>query len=276
MSGWLDAVKVDCRRVIAGEPGLAHAVVALCFNLGFHAVLLYRLSHWLHHHHLSGVGLVVSHWNSVLTGAQVSRRATIGRGLMILHPSGIVIGATAVIGDYCTLVGGNTLGQLRGTNDRPCIGDHFFAGAGSKILGAITIGAHVRVGANSVVIHSLPDHVTSIGIPARIVARRGPLTPRPAVRGVPRDAIFECLVVMLHGLGIRLNGIAPDSALFEGGLNLDSIGLLQLACALDDEFGVSAEQFAALSRSIGTIGSLITWIEHHDAERPRVASLLSR
>ena len=266
----MENVRVDARRVMAGETIFVHGVVAMCFNLGFHAVLLFRLSQWLHRHNLSGLGLAASHGNALLTGAQVSRRATIGKGLMILHPSGIVIGATAVIGDYCTLVGGNTIGQLRGTNDRPCIGDHFFAGAGSRILGAITIGAHVRVGANSVVIHSLPDYVTSIGVPARIVARRGPLTPRPNVRELPRDVIFTCLVVILQGLGIRSDSVTHDSPLFEGGLNLDSIGLLQLACALEEEFETNAEQFAALSRSIGTIGGLITWIEQRAAERPQV------
>ena len=276
MGGWFDNVKVDARRVMAGELILVHQVIAMCFNLGFHAVLLFRLSHWLHRHSLSGLGLVVSHCNSLLTGAQVSRRATIGRGLMILHPSGIVIGATAVVGEYCTLVGANTIGQLRGTNDRPVIGDHFFAGAGARMLGAITIGTHVRVGANSVVIHSLPDYVTSIGVPARVVSRRGPRAPRPDVRGLPRDAIFECLVVILHDLGVRSDSMTPASALFEGGLNLDSIGLLQLACALDEQFAVNADQVAAFSRSIGTVGSLVTWIEQQAAERPRIAALPSR
>lgn len=273
MTGWFDNVKVDARRVMAGESIVVHGVVAMCFNLGFHAVLLFRLSNWLHRHCLGSLGLVVSHCSSILTGAQVSRRATIGRGLMILHPSGIVIGATAVVGEYCTLVGANTIGQLRGTNDRPCIGDHFFAGAGARVLGAITIGAHVRVGANSVVIHSMPDYVTSIGVPARIVSRRGPRAPRSDLRGLPRDAILECLVLILHDLGVSSAAITPTSPLFEGGLNLDSIGLLQLACALDEQFAVSAQHVAALSRSLGTVGSLVTWIEQQVAERPRLAAL---
>jgi serine O-acetyltransferase len=65
----------------------------------------------------------------------------------------------------------NVIGQLRGGGDRPTIGNHFYAGAGAKILGKIEVGSDVRVGANSVVIQSLPDGVTAIGVPARIIFR---------------------------------------------------------------------------------------------------------
>jgi serine O-acetyltransferase len=105
-----------------------------------------------------------------LTGAQLSPRAIIGKGLVIYHPHGMVIGANTVIGDFCTLMQTNVIGQHRGGGDRPKIGDHFYAGAGAKILGKITIGNHVRVGANAVVLQSLPDNVTAVGIPAKIVA----------------------------------------------------------------------------------------------------------
>jgi serine O-acetyltransferase len=110
--------------------------------------------------------------NSVLTGAQISCNAVIGKGLTIYHPQGIVVGGTAVIGDYCTLTHGNMIGQLHGGGDRPIIGDHFYAGTGAKILGKIAIGNNVRVGANSVVLQPLGDDVTAFGIPARVVGKR--------------------------------------------------------------------------------------------------------
>jgi serine O-acetyltransferase len=256
-----DHLKDDVRRVTAGESTMVHRAVAIAFNLGFHAVLLYRLSHWLHRHHMSGLGLIVSYVNSVLTGAQISRRATIGKGLAILHPAGVVVGATTVIGASCTLVAGNTIGQLRGTNDRPCIGDHFYAGAGAKILGKITVGDHVNVGANSVVLHSLPDHVTSVGVPARIVSRRERITPYSDVRELSYDAILERLTVLLRGLGFPAESITPSAKVLDGGLDLDSIGVLQLACALEEEFHVSAESVTASSRPLRSLASLAALIQ---------------
>src|ERR1700682_3618748 len=149
-------IRADARRITSIETRASHRIIALCTNLGFHAVLLYRVSHWLEQHHLRGLGLLVSYWNAVFTGAQISSRATIGKGLAVLHPHSMVVGGTAVVGDNCTLVQGNVIGQLRGNEGRPSIGDNFFAGAGAKILGKIRIGDNVRVGANSVVMRSVP------------------------------------------------------------------------------------------------------------------------
>jgi serine O-acetyltransferase len=163
-------VTADIRRLTDVEPNALTKFAVLAFNLGLHAVLLYRFSHWLVTHHLGGLAPVITYWNSVLTGAQLSPRAIIGKGLVIYHPHGMVIGANTVIGDFCTLMQTNVIGQHRGGGDRPIIGDHFYAGAGAKILGKITIGNRVRVGANAVVLQSLPDNVTAVGIPAKIVA----------------------------------------------------------------------------------------------------------
>ena len=164
-----DRIRADIRRLTDQEPNVFPKLAVILFNLGLHAVLLYRFSHWLSTHHLGALAVMVSYWNSVFTGAQISARAVIGKGLVIYHPHGNVIGTTAIIGDYCTLTQGNVIGQHRGGGDRPTIGDHFYAGAGAKILGNIRIGNHVRVGANAVVLQSLPDGVTATGVPAKIV-----------------------------------------------------------------------------------------------------------
>jgi len=161
-------VRADIHRLTDQESSLVVKFGVVFFNLGLHAVLLYRLSRWLYLHHLGPLSVVVTYFNSVLTGAQLSRGAAIGKGLVLYHPQGTVIGPT-IIGDYCTLMQSNVIGQLRGGGDRPIIGDHFYAGAGAKILGRIKVGHHVRVGSNAVVIHSLPDGVTAIGVPAKIV-----------------------------------------------------------------------------------------------------------
>jgi serine O-acetyltransferase len=162
-------VRADIARLTQHEPTRLAKCGVLLFNLGLHAVLLYRLSAWLWHHHLAPVALGVSYLNAVLTGAQISPRARIGAGLVIYHPQGTVIGATTVMGQACTLTHHNVIGQRYGGADRPVIGDYFYAGTGAKILGSITIGHRVQVGANAVVLRSLPDGATAVGIPAEIV-----------------------------------------------------------------------------------------------------------
>jgi serine O-acetyltransferase len=167
-----DRIRADLQRVTDQESALLDKVGAMLFSLGFHAVLLYRISHWLSDHHLRPFALIVSYCNSVLTGAQISARANIGKGLVIYHPHGVVIGTDVIIGDYCSLTQGIVIGQHRGGGDRPTIGDYFYAGTGAKIIGNIQIGDHVKVGANAVVLQSLPNHVTAVGVPARIVSRQ--------------------------------------------------------------------------------------------------------
>lgn len=166
-----ETVSADIRRLTDQEPTLGLKLGVVFFNLGLHAVLLYRLSRWLYLHHLGPVAVVVTYLNSVFTGAQISRGAAIGKGFVMYHPQGTVVGPT-VIGEHCSLMQSNVIGQLQGGGDRPIIGDHFYAGAGAKILGEIRIGDHVRVGSNSVVTKSLPDGVTAFGVPAKIIYRR--------------------------------------------------------------------------------------------------------
>jgi serine O-acetyltransferase len=165
-------IKADARRLLDQEHDSVRKLATLLFNLGFHAVVLYRFSNWLYRHGMGPLGGVVGYMNTVFTGAQISGRATIGKGLVIYHAPGIVIGE-AKIGDYCTLIHANLIGQHRGGGDRPTIGNHFYAGTGAKIMGRIQIGNYVRVGANAVVLQSLPDNVTAVGVPARIIAHPG-------------------------------------------------------------------------------------------------------
>jgi serine O-acetyltransferase len=162
-------IKADIQALTHQKSGLIPRLAMVFFNLGFHAVFLYRLSRWLHLHHLGPLSVAVAYLNAVFTGAQISRGAAIGKGFIIWHPQGIVVGPT-VIGNDCTLMQSNVIGQLRGGGDRPIIGDHFYADGGAKILGKIEIGNDVHVGANSVVIHSLPDGVTAMGVPAIVIS----------------------------------------------------------------------------------------------------------
>ncbi len=104
---------------------------------------------------------------SVVTGADMPLNCSIGGGLMMPHPNGIVIHPAAVIGPNCLIFQQVTVGH-RGTG-APTIGGHVDIGAGAKILGKISIGSHAIIGANAVVLSDVPTGATAVGIPASIV-----------------------------------------------------------------------------------------------------------
>jgi serine O-acetyltransferase len=105
---------------------------------------------------------------SVVTNADIPINSQIGGGLLIPHPSGIVIAPDAEIGLNCLLFQQVTIGYTSG--GVPRLGGHVDVGAGAKILGPVRIGDHVKVGANAVVVDDVPDGATVVGIPARIIA----------------------------------------------------------------------------------------------------------
>jgi len=148
--------------------------IVLCYS-GFHAVLFHRLAHSLHLAGLPLAARVVSQLSRFLTGVDIHPGATIGDRFFIDHGMGVVIGETAEIGDDVLIYQGVTLGgtgKERGKR-HPTIGDHVVIGAGAKVLGSIRVGDHVRIGAGSVVVRPVPAHSTVVGVPGRVVRRRG-------------------------------------------------------------------------------------------------------
>lgn len=110
---------------------------------------------------------------SVVTASDIDPAATLGKGLHLPHPTGIVIHRDVVIGPDCMIMQQVTIGQTADLRV-PVIGANVYIGAGAKILGPIDIGDSVRIGANAVVLDNLPAHCTAVGIPARIVRSRTP------------------------------------------------------------------------------------------------------
>ncbi len=142
---------------------------------GFHAVVFYRIAHLLHRLHIPFIPRFLSQLARFLTGVEIHPGARIAPGFFIDHGMGVVIGETTEIGECCTLYQGVTLGGTgteRGKR-HPTLGKHVVVGAGAKVLGNIRLGDNVKVGAGSVVIHSVPDQCTVVGVPAEIV-RKGP------------------------------------------------------------------------------------------------------
>ena len=166
----------DIRSVFARDPAARSILEILVCYPGLHAVWGHRLSHWLWRHGLKLPGRWVSHLFRALTGIEIHPGASIGSGLFIDHGMGVVIGETAEIGSEVTLYHGVTLGgtSLAKGKRHPTLEDRVVVGAGAKVLGAITIGADSRIGANAVVVKSVPPNSVVVGVPGQIVRRVHP------------------------------------------------------------------------------------------------------
>jgi len=148
---------------------------------GVHAVLLYRLAHPLWRRGWRWLPRFVSYIARIWTSIDIHPGARIGRRFFIDHGAGVVIGETAEIGDDVTLYHGVTLGGTSWKKGKrhPTLGDGCVVGAGAKILGPVTLGNRVKVGANSVVVANVPDGRTVVGIPAKAVKTRRSSDPNP-------------------------------------------------------------------------------------------------
>jgi len=165
------ALREEIDSVFGRDPAVRSRVeVMLCYP-GFHAILFYRLSHWIWGKGFKLLGRFVSHVGRWLTGIEIHPGATIGKRFFIDHGMGVVIGETAEVGDDVTLYHGVTLGGTTWQKGKrhPTLGNGVVVGAGAKILGPITVGDGALIGSNAVVVRDVPPGVTIVGIPGRAV-----------------------------------------------------------------------------------------------------------
>lgn len=157
------------------DPAAKSNIEVLLLYSGLHAVLAYRVSHKLYISGHSFSARAVSQLAKLVTGIEIHPGATIGKGLVIDHGTGIVIGETTEIGDNCTLYQGVTLGGTgKDVGKRhPTLKDNVLVGAGAKILGPIVIESNSKIAANAVVLKDIPESSTAVGIPARIARQAG-------------------------------------------------------------------------------------------------------
>ena len=170
-----DRLREDIAVVFERDPAARSTWEVLTCYPGLHALVWHRnVTHPLWGAGMRWLARFLAHWSRWLTGIEIHPGATIGRRVFIDHGMGIVVGETAEIGDDCTLYHGVTLGGTSWNKGKrhPTLGRAVVVGAGAKILGPISIGARVRIGANSVVVKDVPADCTVVGVPGRIVDTR--------------------------------------------------------------------------------------------------------
>lgn len=170
-----DEIKTDIAAVRDRDPAARNDAEVFLLYSGVHAILAYRVAHKLYLGKKYFPARAVSQLAKFITGIEIHPGATIGRGLVIDHGSGVVIGETAEIGDNCTLYQGVTLGGTgKDTGKRhPTLGNNVMVGAGAKVLGPFRIGDNAKIAAGAVVLEEIPANATAVGIPARVVRRDG-------------------------------------------------------------------------------------------------------
>jgi serine O-acetyltransferase len=171
-----NTIRRDIQSIFDRDPAARSTLEVLLCYPGLHAVWGHRLAHWLWMHSWKLFARWVSQLTRGLTGIEIHPGATIGPGFFIDHGMGVVIGETAEVGANVTLYHGVTLGgtSLNKGKRHPTIGDRVVIGAGAKVLGAITIGEDSRIGANAVVVRSVPPNSVVVGVPGQIVQRSHP------------------------------------------------------------------------------------------------------
>ena len=168
-------IKDDVKATRERDPAARSDLEVVLLYSGVHALMAYRIAHKLHEKKKYLPARAISQTARFFTGIEIHPGAKIGKGLMIDHGMGVVIGETAEIGDNCTLYQGVTLG---GTGKdlgkrHPTLGNNVMVGAGAKVLGPFKIGDNTKIAANAVVLEEIPDNCTAVGIPAKIVRREG-------------------------------------------------------------------------------------------------------
>nr|CAG4719659.1 unnamed protein product [Naegleria fowleri] len=183
-------IRADVGVIIDIDPAFDNYLELLLYP-GLWAIMVYRIAHCLYYllyspdlergtwrffccKVLQFFSKLLSMIARTLTGIEIHPGAQIGKGFFIDHGSGVVIGETAIVGNYCTLYQGVTLGGTSTTKGKrhPTLGDHVLVGSGAKVLGNIVIGSNVKIGAGSVVVKDAPSDCTLVGVPARCIKNK--------------------------------------------------------------------------------------------------------
>ena len=200
---FIQRMREDVRSVFDRDPAARSTFEVLISYPGLHAIWAHRIEHWYWKHGLK----TLARWHSTLTrfftGIEIHPGAVIGERFFIDHGMGVVIGETAEIGNDVTLYHGVTLGgvSLEKGKRHPTLEDGVVVGAGAKVLGNIIVGANSRIGANAVLVKSVPPESVVVGIPGQVVVRSHSTAGHPDLEHnrMP-DAIGDSVVALMARL----------------------------------------------------------------------------
>jgi serine O-acetyltransferase len=174
-------LKRDAECLLRGHSGRLKTLRVMLTNRGMQAILLYRIAHTCWKRGIPAVPMFLSRLAQLFCAIDISHKARLGPGIVIVHGFGVVIGSDVEIAGDCCIFHGVTLGD-RGsewvnsdrTDGHPRIGREVMFGAGAKVLGPITIGDNCVIGANAVVLIDIPSNSVAAGVPAKVVGVRKP------------------------------------------------------------------------------------------------------
>lgn len=184
-----NAMEADLGAHYERDPACSLHMMPLLYFKGFHALQSHRINHWLWLNGRQTLAYFLQNRISEVFSIDIHPAARFGKGIMLDHGTGLVVGETAVLGDNISILHGVTLGGSgKETGDRhPKVEDGVMIGANASILGNIRIGRCARIGAGSVVVSDVPCNSTVVGVPAKIVSTRG-------VTGMPSEDMNQSLL----------------------------------------------------------------------------------
>ncbi|MBP3930998.1 MAG: serine O-acetyltransferase [Peptostreptococcaceae bacterium] len=167
-------INYDIEYILENDPAARTKLEVFLLYPSVHALILHRLAHRLYKKKRFFISRLISQLNRALTGIEIHPGATIGKGILIDHGMGVVIGETAEVGDRVTIYHGTTLGGTGKEKGKrhPTVGNDVIIGAGAKLLGPIVVGDNAKIGANAVVLKDVPEGATVVGIPGKIVIKK--------------------------------------------------------------------------------------------------------
>ncbi len=202
----LNNLSTDFQIIFERDPAARNWLEVLVCYPGIQALFWHRMAHILYCRQIPFIPRGISYFVRFVTGIEIHPGAKIGKGVFIDHGMGVVIGETAIVGDYSTIYQGVTLGGTGKEQGKrhPTVGQDVVIGAGAKVLGNIQIGNNVRIGSGSVVLRNIPSDCTVVGVPGRIVRRQGKLVNNESLPD-PEAEVIRALFDKIQALEAEVN-----------------------------------------------------------------------
>ena len=165
----------DIKSILERDPAARNGLEVFLLYPGLHAVMWHRVAHFFYKINFKFLARAISQLTRFFTGIEIHPGATIGKGLLIDHGMGVVIGETAIVGNDCTIYQGVTLGGTGKEKGKrhPTLGNNVVVGSGAKVLGPFSVGDNSKIAAGAVVLNEVPPDSTCVGVPARVVKKDG-------------------------------------------------------------------------------------------------------